>query len=146
MTDGLIFRGQTADLYIETTDVKCGTLQDAEVAISEEYVYLEGQSIFWIDRYLDRVEPTVSASYGSFDPMDLEYLIGASSGGITDSPDVKEFTVKGDFVPVDTTEDTRRLTVTKVGFTDISYPFSMDEHVVKDLSGEGQDVKIEKIT
>lgn len=141
----LIFRGQTAELLIDDTDINVGTLQDAEISISQEFVYLEGQSVKWIDRYLDRVEPTVSASYGSFDPLDLKDLIDATSTGLNDSPTVQEFTVQGKFYPVEDTESTVQIEVTKVGFEDITYPWSMDDHVIKDLSGTGQDVKITEV-
>lgn len=139
MTDGKIFRGQTAKL--EINGVVVGALQDAEIEVSFDYEELEGQTIKVLDRQVTRVTPSVSATYGSFDLEAVKELINYDDeeGSIADSPEPPEFDVTGTFTSTDGEEEFEA-TVQDVFFDSVSLDWARDDHVETGLSGEGTDI------
>jgi len=136
-----IYRGQTATLQIEGVTV--GVLQDAEISIEFEDEELTGQSLKRVDVMRTGVTVSVSASYASFDLAGIKSLVGYDDGNdeIEDTPEPPSFTVTGNFVSADSSEDFD-VDVTETIFDNVSWSWNGDEHVVEDISGTGTDISI----
>jgi len=133
------FRGQTATLTINGVTV--GVLQNAEINPTKETEELTGQSIKRADIMQTSFRCSVSATYASFDLAGLKSVLGYDEGNdeIEDTPEIPTFTVNGNFVSTDSSEDFD-LDVLNVVFPDLTLSWDGDTHVTKDLSGEGDDI------
>ena len=133
------FRGQTATLTIDGVTV--GVLQNAEVNPSKNIEELTGQSIKTEDRMQTEVRVSVSAEHASFDLAGLKSILGYddTNDEIEDTPEVPTFTVTGNFVSTDSSEDFD-LDVLNVYFDDLTLSWDGDTHVTQDLSGTGDDI------
>lgn len=145
MTDGSVFRGQTAKLTIDKngTEVVVGALQDAEISVEFEDEELMGQSIKIIDRQRTRVGVTVNATHASFDMEGIKELIGYDDGAgeIEDSPEPPKFNVTGEFESTGGSEEFDAKVIDVI-FDEISLSWGNDNHVEEDLTGEGTDLEI----
>jgi len=133
------FRGQTAELTIDGVTV--GVLQDAEINPNKETEELTGQSIKREDIMQTSFRVGVSASYASFDLDALKSILGYDDTGdtIEDTPDIPNFTVTGNFVSTDGSQDFD-LDAENVVFDDLTLSWDGDTHVTKDLTGQGDDI------
>lgn len=136
-----IFRGQTATLQIDGVTV--GALQDAEINPTKETEELTGQSIKREDIMQTSFRVSVSASYGNFDLSALKSELGYDDANneIEDTPDIPTVTVTGTFSSTDGTEDFD-IAVQNVVVEDITLSWDGDTHVIKDFTGEGDDIVI----
>lgn len=136
-----VFRGQTATLTLNGVTV--GVLQDAEISVEFNDEELRGQSLKRVDVMRTEVSVSVNATYGNFDLAGIKSLIGYddTNDEIEDTPEPPSFTVTGNFVSADSTEDFD-IDVSEVIFESVSWSWSGDEHVTEDLSGTGTDISI----
>jgi len=116
------FRGQTATLTINGVTV--GVLQDAEINPTKETEELTGQSIKREDIMQTSFRCSVSATYASFDLAGLKSVLGYDEGNdeIEDTPEIPTFTVTGNFVSTDRSEDFD-LDVLNVVFPDLNLSY-----------------------
>lgn len=133
------FRGQTATLQIGGVTV--GVLQDAEISAEKNVEELRGQSIKVEDRMQTELNVSVNATYASFDLAGLKSVLGYddTNDEVEDTPEVPTFTVTGNFVSSDSSEDFD-LDVLNVYFDNLSLSWDGDTHVTEDLQGTGDDI------
>jgi len=136
-----VFRGQTATLQLGSVTV--GVLQDAEISIEFTDEELRGQSLKRVDIMRTELNITVNATYGSFDLAGIKDLIGYDDGNneIEDTPQPPSFTVTGNFVSADGSEDFD-IDLQEVIFDNVSLTWDGDTHVTEDLSGTATDLSI----
>jgi len=142
-----IWKGQKASLILEDTNdtaKNVGGLQDVEIEFSWDINELEGQSIKPLDRSYTSMRINVSATYGKFDMTAIEDIIGYddTASEITDSPDVNEFVIRGEFTANDGTDE--HIEIKGVVFDSLTLPWDREEWVTFELSGTGTDA--ERIT
>lgn len=141
------WRGQTALLSIEESDggtsVPVGVLQDWEITVDKEIVYLRGSGSPKIkDRQQTEIEVGITGTVMAFDTDTYDKLVDYDSANseLKDTEDVKTFKVTAQAEPT-TSDTTEKWIVKEVDFPGLSIGGSSDEFIGIDLDGTGSDLE-----